>query len=119
MKGTSSMESESRGTSTKTKPVKVQVDAETSIFVEARMLPGGETDVKAGDQLQQFTKVANAIEKVTGMLTQVWEKAGPDRASVELNIEFAWQAGELLAMFVQGSSTTSLKITLEWDKSKP
>jgi NTP-dependent ternary system trypsin peptidase co-occuring protein len=112
------MESESRGTSAKTLPVKVSVDAETSILVEARVLLGEEADVKASDQLQQFAKVAHAIEKVTGMLTQTWEKAGPDRASVELNLEFAWQAGELLAMFVQGSSTTSLKITLEWEKSK-
>lgn len=59
------MESESRGTSAKTQPVKVAVDAETSIFVEARVLPGGEADVKASDQPQQFAKVAGAIEKVT------------------------------------------------------
>lgn len=111
------MESEARHISTRTQPIRVRVDPETSILVEARVSPGEETDVKTGDQFQQFINVANSIEKVTSMLTQAWKKAGPDRASVELNVDFAWHAGELLAMFVQGSSTASLKITLEWEKS--
>ncbi|HEU5380486.1 MAG TPA: CU044_2847 family protein [Ktedonobacteraceae bacterium] len=110
------MESELTGTATKTRPVKVQVDEETSIIVEARVLPG-ETNVKGGNQLQQFENVAKTIEKVTQMLTQAWKAAGPSRASVELNIEFAWESGELLAMFVQGSTAASLKISLEWEKS--
>ena len=108
------MEDESRGISTKTKTVKVQVDEATSIFVEARVVPG-EGEVIGG--MQKFEQVAGAIEKVAGMLTTAWEKAGPSRASVELNLEFAWQSGELLAMFVQGSTSTSLKITLEWEKA--
>jgi hypothetical protein len=96
---------------TNTKIVKVQVDKGTDIVVEARILPG-EADVS--DKLQQFDKVTGAIERVAAAMTKAWEKAGPSRASVEFNLEFAWSAGELLAMFVQGSSTASLKITLEW-----
>ena len=108
------MEDESRGTTAKTKTVKVQVDEETAIFVEARVIPG---EGEVSGRMQKFEQVAGAIEKVTGMLTKAWETAGPSRASVELNLEFAWQAGELLAMFVQGSTSTSRKITLEWEKA--
>lgn len=107
------MEDESRGISTQTKVVKVQIDKETAIFVEARVVPG---EGEVSGRMQRFEQVAGAIEKVTGMLTKAWEKAGPSRASVELNLEFAWEAGELLAMFVQGSTSTSLKIKLEWEK---
>jgi hypothetical protein len=108
------MEDESRGTTARTRIVTVHLDDQTTILVEARDLQG-EADV--ADRLQHFDKVASAIEKVTGALTKAWEKAGPSRASVELNLEFAWEAGELLAMFVQGSSSTGLKIKLEWEKS--
>lgn len=111
------MEDESRATQSqyKTKMVKVQVDAETKIVVEARVLPG-EADVSG--RLQQFDQVSGAIEKVATAMSQAWEKAGPSKASIEFNLEFAWSAGELLAMFVQGSNTTSFKVTLEWKKPR-
>ena len=107
------MEDESRGTTAKTTFVTVQLDDESAIVIEARDLQG---EGNVSDRHQQFEKVASTIEKVAGMLTRAWEKAGPSRASVELNLEFAWESGELLAMFVQGSTSTSLKITLEWEK---
>ena len=109
------MEDESRGTTAKIRTVEVYLDEDTPIIVEARVLRE-EEDVSAGDLRQKFDKVANAVEKVAETLTRAWEKAGPSRASIELNLEFAWEAGELLAMFVQGSTSTSLKITLEWEK---
>src|SRR3954453_1154419 len=100
------MEDESGNATIPTKIVKVEVDDETSVIVEARILPG-ETESDVSDRLQRFDKVTAAIEKVSGALTRAWENVGPSRASVEFHLEFAWSSGELLAMFVQGDTRTS------------
>lgn len=102
---------------TTTKTYTIELDKETRIAVEARVLDEElDTEKNVGDRLPKFEAVAGAIEKISKELTRAWQEAGPSRASVELNLEFAWQAGELLAMFVQGSTTASMKITLEWEK---
>ena len=82
------MEDESRTRGTPTRIVKVEVDNETEIIVEARMLPG-ETESDVSDRLQRFDKVTAAIERVSYALTRAWEHSGPSRASVEFNLEFA------------------------------
>ena len=110
------MEDESGRTVGSTKIIRVEVDEETEILVEARMLPG-ETESDVSDRLQRLDKVTAAIEKVSEALTHAWDRVGPSRASVEFHLEFAWSAGELLAMFVQGDTRTSLKVTLEWEKA--
>ncbi len=80
---------------TRTKPVKVTLDNGTVIYVQARV----------------------AIEGIAQSLTTAWEKAKPSRASVEFGIEFAYEAGQVLAMFVDGSTTASMKVTLEWGQA--
>lgn len=110
------MEDESRVSGIHTKIVKVEIDEETEVIVEARILPG-ESESDVSDRLQKFDKVTAAIEKISGALARAWENVGPSRASVEFHVEFAWSAGELLAMFVQGDTRTSLKVTLEWEKA--
>lgn len=112
------MEDESRSRVTQAhnrKAARVKVDDETTIIVEARILPGSD-EADVSNRLQQFDQVTKSIEKVSAALTRAWEKSGPSRASVEFHLEFAWSAGNLLAMFVEGSTAASMKITLEWEK---
>ena len=39
----------------------------------------------------------------------------PTRASVEFGVEVAVDAGKLTALLVNGNTTGSLKVTLEWE----
>jgi len=96
---------------TRTKPVKVTLDNGTVIYVQARVVKGEEDIVSLTGS---FEKVTQAIEGIAQSLTAAWEKAKPSRASVEFGVEFAYEAGQVLAMFVDGSTTASMKITLEW-----
>lgn len=105
------MQDESRVTTNKTRPVKVTLANGTTVLVQALSV-GGEAPV--GIRSVPFEKIVGAVEGIAQSLTEVWKKARPSRASVEFGVDFAWDAGELLAMFVDGSASASMKITLEW-----
>jgi hypothetical protein len=105
------MQDESRVTKNKTLPVKVTLANGTTVIVQAQSVAG---EAPVGIKSVPFEKIASTVEGITQSLTEVWEKARPSRASVEFGIDFAWDTGELLAMFVDGSTTASMKITLEW-----
>lgn len=105
------MQDESRVTKNKTLPVKVTLANGTTVIVQAQSVAG---EAPVGIKSVPFEKIASAVEGITQSLAEVWEKARPSRASVEFGIDFAWDTGELLAMFVDGSTTASMKITLEW-----
>jgi uncharacterized protein YoxC len=108
------MQDESRVTKNKTQPVKVTLANGTTVIVQAQSLAG---EAPVGIKSVPFEKIVGAVEGVTQSLTKVWEKAKPSRATVEFGVDFAWDTGELLAMFVDGSTTASMKITLEWGES--
>lgn len=99
---------------TNTKMIKAALSENTTIYVQAQQVRGEEDVVSI---TASFQKVTQAIEDVAESLTAAWEKAKPSKASVEFGIDFAYESGEVLAMFVNGSATASIKITLEWSES--
>jgi Trypsin-co-occurring domain 1 len=106
-----SMEDETGIVTTKAKMVRATLADGTIVYVQAKAVRG-EEDIAS--ITASFQKVTKAIEEITQSLTAAWEKAKPRRASVELGVEFAYESGEVLAMFVDGSTSASMKITLEW-----
>ena len=105
------MEEETGIVVTKTKMDRATLADGTTIYVQAKTVRG-EEDIAS--ITASFQKVTKAIEDIAQSLTAAWEKAKPSRASVEFGVEFAYESGEVLAMFVDGSTSASLKITLEW-----
>lgn len=91
--------------------VEVKLDDGTIFYVQAQMLrEEGNVSLKAAS----FEKVTQAIESVAQQLNTIWKKVEPSKASVEFNIEFTWKASDIVAIFVDSSTTASMKITLEW-----
>ena len=86
----------------------------TIVYLQAQSL-GGELDV--GIKFTSFEKVAKTLEGIAESLAGVWKKVEPSKASVEFDVEFVWEAGDITAMFVNSSTTASMKITLEWSKA--
>lgn len=93
--------------------VEVQLNDGTTFYVNV-LAPSGESEVGLGKT--SFEEAMKAIEGIGKRLHQVWETIQPGKASVELGINFTWQAGTVLAVLVDSSATASLKITLEWNR---
>lgn len=110
------MEDESTAISPTTQLVGVELPDGTVFYVQARISPG-ETDV--GIKTAAFEKVAHAVEGVAQTLTNIWKKVEPSKAQVEFSVAFTWESGDLLAVFVDSSTTASMKIALEWNKALP
>jgi uncharacterized protein YoxC len=96
---------------THTKMIRTQLADDTVIYVQARAVHGEEDVLSITASFKQVTK---AIEDIAQALTEVWAKAKPRSASVEFGVDFAYDSGEVLAMFVSGSASANMKITLEW-----
>ncbi len=95
--------------------VEVRLDDGAIFYVQVQMLRGeGNVSLKAAS----FEKVTQAIESVAQRLNTVWKKVEPSKASVEFGIEFAWEASDIVAIFVDSSATASMKITLEWTNAQ-
>jgi hypothetical protein len=95
----------------RTVPVKV---GEARIRMEVRDLDGG-APIRVGvlDSLP-FTDVTNALEAIGKELASAMVAIGPQKASVELGLEVAFEAGKLVALIANGSAKANLKVTLEW-----
>ncbi|HKV60154.1 MAG TPA: CU044_2847 family protein [Ktedonobacteraceae bacterium] len=107
------MEDESSPVKSQTKIIGAEFADGTTFFVQAKVL-GGESDV--GIKFSSFEKVTKGIESFATTLANAWKKAEPNKAIVEFDLEFAFESGELMALFVNGSTTASMKVTLEWNK---
>lgn len=82
-----------------------------TLHVRATVL-GGEEDVAFGSL--SFDGVTDAIQGIAQAITGTLEQVKPRKASVEFGLEIATESGQLTALLVNGSSTATLKVTLEW-----
>jgi NTP-dependent ternary system trypsin peptidase co-occuring protein len=77
----------------------------------------GEQDVAAHDF--SFETVTKAIEGIVTALATTIQRVSPQKATVEFEVDFSVESGQLTALFVKGSGSGTLKISLEWDKPLP
>jgi hypothetical protein len=78
---------------------------------------GGVQTVGLEDAIS-FDGVRNTIGAIASSLTGALDDAKPDEASLEFGLELAVKSGKLTGLLVEGSGTTSLKVTLTWKGSK-
>jgi hypothetical protein len=84
-------------------------------LVQARQLDGaGASKTKFGKL--DFDDVAKTLEGLTEAVRAAVDKAAPSKVSVELGVELAVKSGVLVGLIVDGESTGSLTVTLEWDR---
>lgn len=95
----------------RTEIVKTELANGMTIHIQALSL-GGEEEVAF--TLPSFKPVTDAIEGIAELVYATLQKIKPQKAQVEFGFEIALDAGQLTALLVKGSSTSNLKITLEW-----
>lgn len=59
-------------------------------------------------------KALDAVEEIGSVLIEKLKAAKPTKATVELRLGFAVEAGKLTALWVNGKGDASLTVTLEW-----
>ena len=101
----------------RTKIVPVTLSDGTIIKVEVPLeQQGGEVSFeKLALKLEGFTK---AVEGIVGSITETLKKVKPDKATVELGLNLAVEAGQLTALIAKGEGNASVKLILEWEKEQ-
>lgn len=93
--------------------IPAQLPNGAKVLVQATVA-GGREAVVAG--IPSFTDVTEALEGIAQSITEVWEKVKPSKASVEFGIQMGIESGKITAMFVKGTGSADLKVTMEWEK---
>lgn len=93
-------------------PVMLDGDGTSRVLLEV-VQRGGRENVSVLDSvpLEQITSVVTKLAR--GVLDAV-VAAQPDKASVELGLEFGMESGSLVAIVARGTATANVKVTMEW-----
>jgi hypothetical protein len=86
-------------------------------LVQARQVEGGAATKTAFGRLD-FDGVTKSLEGITNAIRTAVAKAAPSKVSVELGMELAVKSGALVGLIVDGESSGSLTITLEWERDR-
>jgi len=83
----------------------------------ARVQVEGPVDVGAGAVLRRLAiaDLRETVEGVTQSVAQALRRVRPDEVSVEFGVELAVKTGKLTSVLAEGSSNTSIKLTLTWN----
>jgi len=76
---------------------------------------GREGEGQVSGKLVNLRDALDAVEDLADGIRAMASSARPTKASVEFSISFALVAGRLTAMFVDGRTEGSIKITMEWE----
>ena len=85
----------------------------------ARVQVEGPVDVGARAALRRLSiaDLRETVEGVTQSVAQALRRVQPDEVSVEFGVELAVKTGKLISVLAEGSSKTSIKLTLTWNSS--
>ena len=87
-------------------------------LVQARTIDGGSGATKTGVGRADFAGVAKTLGGVAEAIHGALEKAAPSKVRVELGIELAVKSGGLVGLIVDGDTSASLTVTLEWERAR-
>jgi hypothetical protein len=99
----------------RTRNVPVELPGFGQIKVQA-IVSAKEQDVSNVKDVMSWGDVNKTIEGIATTLKATMDKVAPDKASVEFGIALELESGKLSALLVQGTASSSLKITLTWGK---
>ena len=73
-------------------------------------------DVPDGLRDLDLDKALDTVAEIGSVVVEKLKAAKPTRATVELKLGFAVEAGKLTALWVGGKGEASLTVTLEWSE---
>lgn len=99
-----------------TSVVTARLPSGTPIRVEVAGADSGDGMTSVGLRDLDLDKALDTIGEIGSVVVEKLKAAKPTRATVELKLGFAVEAGKLTALWVGGKGDASLKVTLEWSE---
>ncbi len=106
-----------------TEPVELELASGGRILVRAEQMGSvkGPADIGLRDALRDtlsFATVSEALRGIASDLRDAIKAVQPDSAEVEFGLDVAIKGSQLACLLVDGGATASIRVRLEWDKSK-
>jgi hypothetical protein len=99
---------------TEWQPIDLEAGGRGQLYLEVAVRGGRET-VGLLESIS-FEVVADLLSDIARKIGSTLEKARPNKASVELGVEFGLQEGKLVALIARGSGKANLKLNLSWER---
>lgn len=96
--------------------VTARLPSGTPIRVEVAGSGAGDGMTSVGLRDLDLDKALDTIGEVASVVVEKLKAAKPARATVELKLGFAVEAGKLTALWVGGKGEAALTVTLEWSE---
>lgn len=84
------------------------------VRVEVAGLAAGDGMASVGLRDLDLGAALDSVCEIGSLVVDKLKPAGPAKATVELRLGFAVEAGKLIALWVGGKGEASLTVTLEW-----
>ena len=102
------------GTETATTVVTARLPSGAPVRVEVAAPESGDGMTSVGLRDLDLDKALDTISEIGSVVVEKLKAAKPTKATVELKLGFAVEAGKLTALWVGGKGEASLTVTLEW-----
>ena len=86
------------------------------VRIEVAGFSSGDGMTSVGLRDLDLDKALDTVAEIGSVVTEKLKAAKPTRATVELKLGFAVEAGRLTALWVGGRGDASLTVTLEWSR---
>jgi hypothetical protein len=93
-------------------PIRARLTNGKEIRVEATYLGGVQKTGILGNI--DFSEVTETLASIASDVMNAVDAIKPQKATVELGVEVAVEAGKLVALLCQGSGKANIKLALEW-----
>ena len=104
------------GTETPARIVTARLPSGVPIRVELAGQDSGDGMTSVGLRELDFDTVLSAVAEIGSVVVEKLKAAKPAKATVELRLGFAVEAGKLTALWVGGKGEAALTVTLEWSE---
>jgi hypothetical protein len=88
----------------------------TPVRVEVIGSESGDGMTSVGLRDLDLSKALDTVTEIGSVVVDKLKAAKPTKATVELKLGFAVEAGKLTALWVGGKGEASLKVTMEWSE---
>ena len=97
----------------------VPVILDTGVVIQAEINPiQGERDVVGGVDIMKFDSVIESITGIANQFNSAIDSIAPNKATVEFSLQLSTESGKLTTLLVQGKANATIKVALEWERSK-
>jgi len=104
------------GAGNATEVVTARLPSGVPVRVEVSGAGSGDGMTSVGLEDLDLSKALGTVGEISAVMVEKLKAAKPTRATVEVKLGFAVEAGKLTALWVGGKGEASLTMTLEWSE---